>query len=121
MTTTIKGVEEKYHHVCCSTIELSSKEETTYKMHPNVLGTYHLSGDGDKIFYKKLDKNIFLSRPSTHGKAYTWGVNSNPDKTWGWVRAVTNASCPTNIDKWVVFDKTKNRWTEDRTLNIVCL
>ena len=121
MTTTMKGVEEKYHHSCCSTIELSSKEETTYKMHPNVLGTYHLSSDGDKIFYKKLNKNIFLSRPSTHGKAYTWGVNSNPDKTWGWVRAVTNASCPTNIDKWVVFDKTKNRWTEDRTLNIVCL
>ena len=124
MTTTTKGVDEKYEekhgHICCSTIELSSNEET-FRMHPSVLGIYHLSGEGDKMFYKKQNKNIFLSRPEARGKAYTWGVNNNIQKTWGWVRAVTNASCPTEIDKWVVFDKTKNRWTEDRTFQIFCL
>jgi len=124
MTTTTQGVDEKSEarldHICCSTIELSSNEET-FKMHPGVLGIYYLSGEGDKIFYKKQNKNVFLSRPETRGKSYTWGVNNNPDKTWGWVRAVTNASCPAEIDKWVVFDKTKNRWTQDRTFEIHCL
>ena len=58
-------------------------------MYPNVLGTYNM----DKTsYYKNIDKNIYLSKPSSQlnsqGASFTWGVNSSPGQTWGWVRAV---------------------------------
>ena len=73
---------------CCRSLMISSEAETA-QMYPNVLGTFNMDR---RSYYRKIDKNIYLSKPSSQlnsqGASFTWGVNSSPGQTWGWVRAV---------------------------------
>ena len=74
---------------CCLSLMISSEAETA-NMYPNVLGTYTMD---KRSHYKNNEKNVYLSKPrrssqQLQGASFTWGVNSSPGQTWGWVRAV---------------------------------
>ena len=94
-------------------------------MYPRVLGTYAMDKH-KRSHYKHNDKDVYLSKPSGsavsgQGVSYTWGVNSDPDKTWGWVRAIRDGQCPEDVTQWAVYDQGRRGWTMDNTLNIRCV
>ena len=54
--------------------------------------------------------------------SYTWGINSNPDKTWGWVRAGAGdrRQCPDLVRSWMIYDKNQG-WSVDTSFSISCV
>ena len=109
---------------CCLTLKISSEAETV-QMYPRVLGTYKMDKN-KRSHYKNNEKNVYLSKPmgrsgTMQGASFTWGVNSDPDKTWGWVRAVRDGECPERITQWAVYDQGTRGWTRDSTLKIHCV
>ena len=53
-------------------------------------------------------------------QSYTWGVNSNPQQTWGWIRAMEAADCPHEVKHWRVWSKFNKKWIRDPSLTVVC-
>jgi len=104
---------------CCLSLMISSEAETA-QMYPNVLGTYNMDR---RSIYKNTNRNIYLSKPSsqlTQSASFTWGVNSSPGQTWGWVRAVRDQECPEQVEQWAVYDQEGRGWIRDKTLKIRC-
>ena len=102
-----------------------SSEAETAQMYPKVLGIYKMD---KRSFYKNIKKNVYLSKPvrsseltQGQGASFTWGVNSSPHQTWGWVRAVRDQECPEEVDQWVVYDQDSRGWIKDNTLEIHCV
>ena len=109
---------------CCLSLLISSEAKTA-QMYPNVLGTYKMD---QRSLYKNTEKNIHLSKPARsseltqgQGASFTWGVNSSPHQTWGWVRAVRDQECPEEVEQWAVYDQVSRGWTKDNTLKIHCV
>ena len=107
---------------CCLSLIISS-EAKTVKMYPNVLGTYKIE---QRSYYKNTEKNVYLAKPFrsselTQEASFTWGVNSSPQQTWGWVRAVRDQECPEEVEQWAVYDQVSRGWTRDNTLKIHCV
>lgn len=117
-TIPTKTTQTSTYMRCCHKIIIASNNPI---LHSNVPGSYVLqSRDDDRIIYKRTDKDVFLSQPSVGSRKFAWGVNSNPDKTWGWVRAGADGDCPDAVPVWMVFDKTTNRRTVDKHFNVSC-
>ena len=100
-----------------------SSEAKTAQLYPNVLGTYKMD---KRSLYKNTERNVYLSKPIrspelTQGASFTWGVNSSPGQTWGWVRAVRDQECPEEVEQWAVYDQASRGWTMDNTLKIHCV
>ena len=71
-----------------------------------------------RSYYKNIKKNVYLSKPVrsselTQGASFTWGVNSSPGQTWGWVRAVRDQECPEEVEEWADIDLDLNLWHLD--------
>ena len=63
----------------------------------------------------------YISRPSKGIKNFTWGVNTSPEVTWGWLRAEVAADCPEAVAVWTAWDKEVNRMSPDKSLTVTCL
>ena len=102
---------------CCLTLFASSEAETV-KMYPRVLGTYKMVNSRSS-YYKHDERNVYLSKPK--GSSFTWGVNSSPHRTWGWVRPVRDEECPEEVTQWAVYDQASRKWTRDNSFRIRCV
>ena len=108
---------------CCERVSVSSSGVTSV-WYPHMLGVYTLLNHPHQHLsplYKMSNTDLFLSRPSRGGKNFTWGINPDPDLTWGWARAVLPGTCPDNVLSWAAFDKKNKRMTPDKTLLVSCL
>ena len=104
---------------CCTTLSISSSGVTA-KWYPHVLGVYKLQAEEERLLYKMVDSQKYLSRPSKGIKNFTWGVNPNPELTWGWIKAIFPGKCPNDVKDWAAFDKKNKRMISDKTLVISC-
>merc|ERR1711892_981522 len=92
---------------CCKNIKITSTG-IVKEMYPFLLGAYenHEPNNSSPI-YKMENQNRFLSRPFGFTKSgthtYSWGVNSNPNGKWGWIKAFRSGPCPHMINQWKVF------------------
>ena len=108
---------------CCERVSVTSSGVTSV-WYPHMLGVYTLLQQPNQHLsplYKMSQTDLFLSRPSRGGKNFTWGINPDPDLTWGWAKAVTPGTCPHNVQSWAAFDKKNKRMTPDNTLLVSCL
>ena len=115
--------KEVLQNKCCRKVNLTSTEETQ-KLYPFVIGIYELS-DNDRIVYKKEGQARFISRPPGLTRkglnTFSWGVNSNPDGKWGWIKAFSGGDCPHQIDHWKAYDRTRKIWISDLSLSMQCI
>ena len=115
----IKNNEE----LCCKTLNLTSTGETL-NLYSFVLGVYHLTED-DRTVYKKEGQNRFISRPPGLTRkgvnTFSWGLNSNPDGKWGWIKAFGDGKCPHLIGHWKAYDRKKKTWVADEALTFQCI
>ena len=113
-------LEQKQKTSCCSRVLLSSTGQTQ-EWYPGILGVYSLQqGDGPPV-YKMLNSEKYLYRPR-RGKErrFTWGVNSSPHQTWGWVKSFLPGKCPDLMKNWAAFDPVKKKMTADPTFRVSC-
>ena len=54
-------------------------------------------------------------------KLYSWGVNNNPNMTWGWMKAMEPADCPHQVETWRVWSSASSSWLPDDSLSVVCV
>jgi len=116
-------MNENNTHSCCQMLNLSSTGETK-RLYPYVIGLYRLVDTARNVYQKKGQKR-FISRPQGLTRrgvnTFSWGINSNPDGKWGWIKAFKNADCPDLIDHWKAYDTTKKTWVADRTIAFQCI
>merc|ERR1712179_160898 len=111
-TDVTRNIMENDEQICCKKLNLTSTGETK-ELYPFVIGVYHLTNDSRAI-YAKEGQRRFISRPpglTRRGmNTFSWGINSNPDGKWGWIKAFSNADCPDMIDHWKAYDRIKKTW-----------
>jgi len=110
-------------HKCCKKVHISS-EKFALKEYPHMLGTYeNVNKDETKRpTYKLINGKRFLSKPENNtGKLYSWGVNINPNMTWGWMKAMEPSNCPHHVQTWRVWSSASSSWLADDSLSVVCV
>lgn len=107
---------------CCEKLSVSSCGLTALWW-PHILGVYvlHKDHEDDRLLYKMVISEKYISRPSKGIKNFTWGVNTSPEVTWGWLRAEVAADCPEAVAVWTAWDKEVNRMSPDKSLTVTCL
>jgi len=105
---------------CCRKVRVSSTG-VAVQLYSFMFGLYKQLPSSKQKTYRKIGSQQFLTRPGQNissGQSYTWGVNSNPQQTWGWIRAMEAADCPHEVKHWRVWNGQK--WIRDPSLTVVC-